>query len=317
MSDSRDINVFYIYRWIRLDQNVPFYVGKGTKDRAYQKNKSRNTYFKNIINSVPTEVEIVLGNLTETEAFKKEAEFINLYKKMGYCEANFSNGGEGSSGYHHTKEALKKMSIAKKGMVSSKKGKTYEEIYGEEKANLLLKEMSKNAKKRPLHKALIDNQKGKKGGSNPNYGKTLPQEQKDKISNSLKGRKISTETLKKLSLAHKGKKKTKKHCENISKGLKGIKKSKEHCENLSKALKGKIATNKGKKLSKEECIKNAIAHGGAPFLVFDKNSNFIGEWINKTDCARELKIDRHAISKCLKNPNKIHRKFIFKYKDVI
>jgi hypothetical protein len=41
----------YLYRHIRLDKNVPFYVGIGKSDlnfnRAYS-NKNRNTYWKNI-----------------------------------------------------------------------------------------------------------------------------------------------------------------------------------------------------------------------------------------------------------------------------
>ena len=29
-------NVFYVYEWIRLDTNEPFYVGKGRDNRCYK-----------------------------------------------------------------------------------------------------------------------------------------------------------------------------------------------------------------------------------------------------------------------------------------
>ena len=87
---------FYVYRWIRLDTNTPFHVGKGIA-RRFRNTTQRNTYFKRICASVKTKVEIILDNLSEKEAFVKEAEFIALYKKLGYCETNFTAGGRGGS----------------------------------------------------------------------------------------------------------------------------------------------------------------------------------------------------------------------------
>lgn len=45
-----------------------------------------------------------MDNLTEAEAFSKEIEFIKMYKDLGYCETNFSDGGEGPSGFKHSEE---------------------------------------------------------------------------------------------------------------------------------------------------------------------------------------------------------------------
>jgi len=102
-----------VYRHIRLDTNVPFYIGKGLNKRAFSK-RDRNQYWHNIVNKYGYEVEIMLEGLTNENAIIKEKEFIKLYKVLGYCEANLTNGGEGLSGLKHTVAARKKMSDANK-----------------------------------------------------------------------------------------------------------------------------------------------------------------------------------------------------------
>lgn len=89
---------FYVYRHIRKDTNTPFYVGKGTRNRAFEKCKSkRGEYWHNIVKKAGYEVEIIMDDLSEEEAFEKEIEFIDMYRGLGYCEANFTDGGEGLS----------------------------------------------------------------------------------------------------------------------------------------------------------------------------------------------------------------------------
>lgn len=104
------MNNFYIYRWIRLDTNTPFYVGKGKGNRAGNKT-GRNRYFSHILNISKCEVEIIIDNLTEEQAFAKEVEFIKLYKNLNYCEANLTNGGEGISGHKMSQDFKNKRSI--------------------------------------------------------------------------------------------------------------------------------------------------------------------------------------------------------------
>lgn len=113
-------NIYYVYRWIRLDTNTPFYVGKGKGKRFEQTKNQRNQYFKNILKSTECEAEIVIDNLTEDQAFQKEIEFIKLYKDLGYCEANFTIGGDGCSGAKQSDETKLKKSIALKGRIFSK-----------------------------------------------------------------------------------------------------------------------------------------------------------------------------------------------------
>jgi hypothetical protein len=91
----------YVYRHIRLDKNEPFYIGVGLSNdygykRAYS-TKNRNIYWQRIVNKTAFEVEIILDNLTNEEAFVKEIEFINLYKKRknGGTLCNIADGGNG------------------------------------------------------------------------------------------------------------------------------------------------------------------------------------------------------------------------------
>ena len=63
-----------------------------------------------------------MDNLTEEQAFAKEIEFIKLYKSLGYCETNLTDGGDGPSGYKYTDEDRKRCSEAHKGQIPKNKG---------------------------------------------------------------------------------------------------------------------------------------------------------------------------------------------------
>jgi len=90
----------YLYRHIRLDKNIPFYIGIGKSElnynRAYEKNQ-RNQYWNNIVKSIDYKVEIMLDDLSWEEACAKEIEFIKFYgknTKNGYL-CNIADGGNG------------------------------------------------------------------------------------------------------------------------------------------------------------------------------------------------------------------------------
>lgn len=154
--------VFYIYRHIRLDKNTPFYIGKGSGERAYQK-KSRNNYWKSIA-KLGYRVDIIIKNLNQEEAFKKEIELIKFYKSFNFCEANFTNGGEGGCGVIKTEANIKYVSLIFKG--------TNNPMYG--------KPRSEEAKRKTSEKV--------KGVNNPIYGKPRSEEVRLKISKTHKER---------------------------------------------------------------------------------------------------------------------------------
>ena len=71
----------YVYRHIRVDKNVPFYIGIGKEEqRAYSK-ANRNPYWEKITNKTDYVVEILFNDISYRLAKEKEKEFIALYKR--------------------------------------------------------------------------------------------------------------------------------------------------------------------------------------------------------------------------------------------
>lgn len=102
---------YYVYEWIRLDTNEPFYVGKGKGNRW--KDFRRSKYFKNIINKTSVAVNILHEELDEQTAFDLECWYIHEYIfEYGYTLTNLTWGGEGTS---PTEETRKKMKESKLG----------------------------------------------------------------------------------------------------------------------------------------------------------------------------------------------------------
>lgn len=120
---------FYVYLHIRLDNNTTFYVGKGKRNRDLI--PDRNKHHDNIIKHLRKynndyAVVRILDNLTEDESLFYEREIIeylvfdcgygidiNGHNNYNHSLPHLTNktwGGEGSSGYRHTKESRKKMS---------------------------------------------------------------------------------------------------------------------------------------------------------------------------------------------------------------
>ena len=136
--DSKKI--YYVYKWIRLDTNQVFYIGKGHGNR-YKDRSMRNRYFNNVVNKLGMEnivIEIIEDNLDEPTAFEREKYYIQFYKNKGHKLTNMTSGGEGSSdwynflseeekeihkersksflGKHHTEETKRKMSRSLTGV---------------------------------------------------------------------------------------------------------------------------------------------------------------------------------------------------------
>ena len=103
-------NRFYVYEHLKPNTGEVFYIGRGTKNRAYQ-TRSRNNHWTNIVNKYGLEVNIVYNNLTSSEANQKEIELINFYGFDNLC--NMTSGGDANIVYK--KETINKMSLAKIG----------------------------------------------------------------------------------------------------------------------------------------------------------------------------------------------------------
>ena len=110
-----------LYRHIRTDLNVPFYIGIGNAiDRAYSKTH-RNKHWTSIVGKTSYEVEVLFDDITYEFAKEKEREFIELYKRKedGGTLCNITKGGDGVLGIIHTEEARKKMGEPNKGKTIS------------------------------------------------------------------------------------------------------------------------------------------------------------------------------------------------------
>lgn len=166
----------------------PYYVGKGTNNRKYEHLKERkgdkNVYKKRKIQNIkqvcenPQSYIITLNdNVSESVAFIEET---YLIKKIGRKDlslgplVNMNDGGTG--GNHNLGKKLPSYE-------SKLKGKTYEEIYGAEKARTLKKDrsqkLSKVAKERTREQ-------------NPFFGKNHSEESRKKIGEKSKGRKANS-----------------------------------------------------------------------------------------------------------------------------
>lgn len=90
--------MYYTYEHIRPDTGAIFYVGKGCKNRAYNK-INRNSHWKRIVNKNNGNFEVRIINWfnNEDDAFHAEIYHINQLKEK-YSLANKTTGGEGISG---------------------------------------------------------------------------------------------------------------------------------------------------------------------------------------------------------------------------
>jgi hypothetical protein len=95
------MNNFYVYIHRRLSDNTPFYVGKGSGNRAWT-TSGRNPYWLAVKEKYGFKVEIVFDALTEEEAFACEVDTIKEMTYFGYPLTNLTSGGEGQTGLRFT-----------------------------------------------------------------------------------------------------------------------------------------------------------------------------------------------------------------------
>lgn len=121
----------YVYSHTRVDTGNIFYIGIGS-DKRYSRafvKKGRNPYWNNITKNTEYTVTILLDGLTWEEACKEEVLLIQRLgrKNDGGILSNITEGGEGFKSNHSQK--------TKDQIRDFYKGKSYEDIYGEERAN--------------------------------------------------------------------------------------------------------------------------------------------------------------------------------------
>jgi hypothetical protein len=110
-----------LYRHIRNDFNIPFYIGIGKSTARAYSITHRNKHWTSIVQKTTYEVDIIFDDIEYDLAKEKEKEFIELYKRKedGGTLCNITKGGDGVLGIRHNKEARLKMSEPNKGKTIS------------------------------------------------------------------------------------------------------------------------------------------------------------------------------------------------------
>ena len=176
--------MYYVYSYLRED-NSPYYIGKGTKGRAYASANHRIKAPKN-----KERIYIIKDNLTEEEAYDLEKLYILIFGRVDLETGilrNLSDGGEGPTGYKTTPEQRRKISLSRMGEKHP--------LYG-----ISPSKETREKQRQALGGKFV-------GEKNPMYNQTHTEENRKKISDRHKGVPKTEEHKRKMSIAAKGKKK--------------------------------------------------------------------------------------------------------------
>ncbi len=179
--------MYYVYQLVDPRNNQPFYIGKGKGRRAkthlWVIPETRNVYKENKIASIrdagfEPKIEYIAENIIDEDlAYNIETSMIKKYGRKGYDQNGILTN------------------ICLDNRPPNHKGKTYEEIYGIEKAKEQRELRSKLQKERGGYGPKQHSEKTKKlfsklnsGSGNPMYGKTQSNYTKHLISEKAKER---------------------------------------------------------------------------------------------------------------------------------
>lgn len=91
----------YVYIHYKLDDGLPFYVGKGSGRRGFS--ASRTAFWKYRAAKHGVRVEVCQDGLSTDEAYLLEMWLIAKLRHEGYDLCNLTDGGEGRSGFDSEK----------------------------------------------------------------------------------------------------------------------------------------------------------------------------------------------------------------------
>ena len=177
---------FYVYSYTDPLTNLPFYVGKGKKNRAFahlnRANKKRIgstesgvvRRCRHLLNlNLTPVIKLIHTNLSEDEAFSLECHYINLYVRIidGGILENLTLGGEGTSGLKQSPAHIEKRVSQTRGKTRTEEAK--EKMRGKRVPSSKLKTAAIARANRP--------------------------EQKQRVSDFFSGREVSNSTKAKIS----------------------------------------------------------------------------------------------------------------------
>ena len=104
---------YYVYEWIRSDNNTPFYVGKGSGNRAGHKKSNKG--WINITSKTDCYWRIIERFNSEEEAYLFEHQLIKSYREKDIELVNQTEYSRGGSSWSYTDEVRERQSINRKG----------------------------------------------------------------------------------------------------------------------------------------------------------------------------------------------------------
>lgn len=166
--DNKDDKVVYVGKDSNIDNNnrhrahlAPSKYNKQPINRILQKNPDRYNY----------RILWKISDCTDNHLNQMEKYYIRKYDP----KFNFTEGGDGISGFEHSEETRKKMSEATKGKNNPNYGKTLSK-----ETKRKISEARKGKKHSEKTKRKMS--EAKKGKKSPTYGKTLSEETRKKMS---------------------------------------------------------------------------------------------------------------------------------------
>ena len=195
---------YYVYEHWRPDKNVCFYVGKGSRARAWDMTQ-RNPWHKAIVSKLTAlgycvDVRMVAVNLCEVDAHAREIALIATYPPKTLC--NLTTGGEGVSGLVMSADVVHRLAAARVGVKRGPQSAAHREKIGAaQRGKILTAE----------HRAKLSAARRKRATKLETLEKmratmlAKPRAWHEARVKALIGRKVSAETRLKLSQSHKGK----------------------------------------------------------------------------------------------------------------
>jgi hypothetical protein len=183
-------NRFYTYAYLREDR-TPYYIGKGTRKRIFQKRKRCCRPPKD-----KSRIIFLKQNLTEEEAFKHEIYMIAVFGRKDLGTGilhNRTDGGEGKSGWVASEETRRKMSESGKVKIYSEEHR--KKIGESNKRRIVSEETRRKMSER------IRSEETRRKMSESGKVKIFSEEHRRKMTEATQ----SKETRKKMSEAKKGK----------------------------------------------------------------------------------------------------------------
>lgn len=188
-------NKYYVYLHIKETTGEPFYVGKGFGNRFLIK-QHRSLHWNRIVNKYGYDTIFLETNLSEKESLEREIYWIERIGRKDLDNGplvNFTNGGDGLSGYIKSEETRRKISEGNKGRIVSKetREKMSKSLKGIGKGRIVSKEQREQISKtltgvKHSEERKLKNSISHKGRISPRKGIIMTDEQKKKISDSKK-----------------------------------------------------------------------------------------------------------------------------------